>query len=250
MTSMTYSRGLRGLRWGLVLLTMAPLATLAAEEAMRSVALREVFAKGGLAMKVIAALSFVAFFLTFLFAFTLRPGALYPKRFLRDAEDAAEEGDLEALRALCASNESPAARIIESAADVLAGDSRVDYMVVRDAIEDEGVRQASALWQRIQYLQDIAVVSPMVGLLGTVLGMMHSFAGLQAGVSFANKADALAAGVGEALYTTAGGLLVAIVTMAIYAFYRGQVNRLVGGMENACSRVLRRYAVRRQVRSL
>ena len=94
------------------------------------------------------------------------------------------------------------------------------------------------------------MISPMLGLLGTVLGMMHSFAGLQAGVAFANKADALAAGVAEALYTTAGGLVVGILSMAIYAFFRGQVNRLVGGLENACNRVLRRYAVRRQVRSL
>ena len=242
--------GSRRFRFGALLLALAPVALLAAEQSLRTVPLREVFDKGGIAMKVIAVLSVLSLFLAFLFAFTMRPGTLFPKRFLRDAEDAAEEGDLEALRALCASNESPAARIIESATEVLAGDSRVDYMVVRDAIEDEGVRQAGALWQRIQYLQDIAVISPMVGLLGTVMGMMHSFAGLQAGVAFANKADALAAGVAEALYTTAGGLLVAIVTMAIYAFFRGQVNRLVGGMENACNRVLRRYAIRRQVRSL
>jgi len=242
--------GNRWFRLGALILTLAPVALLAADQAMRVVPAREIFDKGGIAMKLIAALSVVSVFLTFLYAFTMRPGTLFPKRFMRDAEDAAEEGDLEALRALCASNESPAARIIESAAEVLAGDSRVDYMVVRDALEDEGVRQAGALWQRIQYLQDIAVISPMLGLLGTVLGMMHSFAGLQAGVAFANKADSLAAGVAEALYTTAGGLVVGILSMAIYAYFRGQVNRLVGGMENACNRVLRRYAVRRQARSL
>jgi biopolymer transport protein ExbB len=242
--------GNRCFRFGALIFALTPVALLAADQAMRAVPAREIFDKGGIAMKAIAGLSVVSVFLTFFYAFTMRPATLFPKRFMRDAEDAAEEGDLEALRALCANNESPAARIIESAAEVLAGDSRVDYMVVRDALEDEGVRQAGALWQRIQYLQDIAVISPMLGLLGTVLGMMHSFAGLQAGVAFANKADALAAGVAEALYTTAGGLVVGILSMAIYAFFRGQVNRLVGGLENACNRVLRRYAVRRQVRSL
>lgn len=232
----------------------APAATASpaapAADAVRQIPLREIYEKGGVAMKGIIGLSLVSVFLSFFYAFTMRPGTLYPRRFLRDVEDAAEEGDLEALRTLCADSDAPAARIIESAAELLAGDSRPDYMLVRDAIEDEGTRQASALWQRIQYLQDIAVVSPMVGLLGTVLGMMHSFAGLQAGVSFANKADALAAGVAEALYTTAAGLLVAIMTMAIYAFFRGHVNRLVGGMELACTHVLRRCTVRRQSRAL
>ena len=75
-------------------------------------------------------------FLTFLYAFTMRPGALYPKAFIQEAEDAAEEGDLEALRAICADNDSAAARIIEAATEMLGGEGRVDYMVVRDAIED------------------------------------------------------------------------------------------------------------------
>ncbi len=235
-------------RLGAIALAVAPLALLAAEEGVRQIPLREIYEKGGLAMKAIAAVSFVSVFLSFFYAFTMRAGMLYPKRFLREAEDAAEEGDIEALRAVCANSDAPAARIIASGAELLAGDSRVDYMLVRDAIEDEGTRQASALWQRIQYLQDIAVICPMLGLLGTVLGMMRSFAGLTAGVSFANKADALAAGVAEALYTTAAGLLVAIVTMAIYAFFRGHVNRVVGGMELACTKVLRRCALRRQTR--
>jgi biopolymer transport protein ExbB len=241
---------IRCARLGALVLAVAPTALVAAEDTLRAVPLREVFEQGGVCMKIIAALSVLALFLTFLFAFTLRPGALYPRRFLQEAEDAAEEGDLEALRGVCANSDSPAARIVESATEVLATDARMDYGLVRDAVEDEGVRQATGLWQRIQYLQDIAVIAPMVGLLGTVFGMMESFSGLQAGVSFLNKADALARGVAEALYTTAGGLLVAILTMAVYAFFRGHVNRLVGGMESACNRILRRYAVRHQARSL
>lgn len=248
MTKATYA--VRCGRLCALVLTVAPVALMAAEGSLRTVPLREVFEKGGVSMKLLAALSVAAVFLTFLFAFTLRAGMLYPRRFVQEAEDAAEEGDLEALRGVCANSDSPAARVIESATEVLASDSRIDYSLVRDAIEDEGVRQATNLWQRIQYLQDIAVVAPMVGLLGTVFGMIHSFAGLQAGVSFANKADALAAGVAEALYTTAGGLLIAIVTMAVYAFFRGHVTRLVGGMEIVCNRVLRRYTIRRQARGL
>ncbi len=237
-------------RLGALVLVLAPAALAAAEEGLRPVPLREVFDKGGVCMKLIAGLSVLALFLTFLYAFTLRAAVLYPRRFLAEAEDAAEEGDLEALRNACANSDCAAARVIETAAEVFAGDGRAEYSLVRDAIEDEGVRQAAGLWQRIQYLQDIAIVAPMVGLLGTVFGMMHSFAGLQAGVSFVNKADALARGVAEALYTTAAGLLVAILTTAVYSFFRGHVNRLISGMEGACHRVLRRYALRRQSRTL
>ena len=224
----------------------APAALLAAEETTRVIDLRQVFEQGRMPMKAIAALSFVVIFLTFLYAFTMRPGVLYPKEFLREAEDAAEEGDVEALRAICADNDSAAARIIESATELMAADAAADYMVIRDAIEDEGARQAGVLWQRIQYLQDMAVVAPMLGLLGTVLGMMRSFAGLQGDLNFEDKASVLAAGVGQAMYTTAGGLVVGIVTMAIYAFFRGHVNRLVGGLESACNRVLRRFAGKRR----
>jgi biopolymer transport protein ExbB len=197
--------------------------------------------KGGTPMQVIIGLSVVAFFLILYYFLSIRGGALYPKAFLRQAEDVAATGDAEALRTLCSENDSPAAKIIGAAAEHVVGDAAANYAAVRDAVEDEGARQAGFLWQRIQYLMDVAVIAPMVGLLGTVLGMMKAFAGLKAGVNIANKADALARGVGQAMYTTAGGLIVGIGAMVVYALFRGWVNRHVGRLELACSRVIRRF---------
>ena len=119
---------------------------------------------GGWPMTVIIALSGVATAFVIYFIFTLRGNVLYPRAFVREVEDAAEEGDIEALAAICQDNDSPAAKIIGAAAEQMAGEHRADYMIVRDAIEDEGARQAGMLWQRIQYLMDVAVVAPMVGL--------------------------------------------------------------------------------------
>ena len=116
------------------------------------------------------------------------------------------------------------------------------YSYLCDAVEDEGVRQAGLLWQRLQYLMDIAVIAPMVGLLGTVWGMMVSFSGLESGVSFVNKADALANGVAQAMYTTFGGLIVGIFAMSMYDFMRGRLSKLISGMEGACDSVLRRLS--------
>lgn len=204
------------------------------------ITLGEIIEQGGSPMYFIVGLSVVAFFLIVFYLLSIRAGALYPKAFLRQAEDAAGAGDADALRTLCAENDSAAARVIGAAAEHVIGDAAASYSAVRDAVEDEGARQAGLLWQRIQYLMDVAVIAPMVGLLGTVLGMMRAFAGLEVGVSIANKADALASGIGQAMYTTAGGLVVGIGSMVVYALFRGWVNRHIGQLELACNRVIRR----------
>lgn len=202
--------------------------------------LRDVLAAGGLPLWVIVALSVIALFLVIFFLFTFRAAILYPKSFLREAEDAAEEGDLEALRAVCTANPSAAARIVAAATEQISGSGRADYIAVRDAVEDEGSRQASVLWQRLQYLMDVAVISPMVGLLGTVLGMLDSFANLQAEVGTVRPLT-ISQGVAKALITTAGGLVVGIVAMVLYALFRGRVHQLVAGLEESCSLILRRF---------
>jgi len=209
------------------------------DEVPSTITLAQVIEKGGAPMLVIVALSVVAFFLILYYFLTIRGGALYPKAFMRQAEDAAAVGDADALRTLCAENDSAAARILGAAAEHVIGDAAANYTAVRDAVEDEGARQAGVLWQRIQYLMDVAVVAPMVGLLGTVLGMMKALAGLDVGVSVANKADFLAQGIGQAMYTTAGGLVVGIGSMVVYALFRGWVNRHIGCLELACARVIR-----------
>jgi len=208
---------------------------------------------GGWTIYVLVGLSVFATFLVVIYLLTLRANVLYPKAFVRDAQDAAEAGDIEALVAICRENDSPASRIIGAAAEQMGGAQRTDYLIVRDAIEDEGAREASLLWQRIQYLLDVAVVAPMVGLLGTVLGMLDSFGGVKAelgrlgsaavtetGAMAVSPTD-LAHGVSKALITTAGGLIVGIGAMVLYAFFRGRVGKLVSGLESACSRILRRF---------
>ncbi|MBP1583596.1 MAG: MotA/TolQ/ExbB proton channel family protein, partial [Victivallales bacterium] len=140
------------------------------------------------------------------------------------------------------------AKVIGSALSLCADGQPLDMSLVREAMEEEGNYQAGVLWQRIQYLMDIAVISPMVGLLGTVWGMMVSFSGLEAGVNFANKAATLASGVSQAMFTTFGGLIVGIVAMVFYALFRGKVNRLVNQLETSCGAVVRSLAFKLQAR--
>jgi len=119
---------------------------------------------------------------------------------------------------------------------VLAGleNSSKKQSLLIEAINSEGSRQASRLWQQISYLADISVIAPMCGLLGTVTGMLWTFRelayarGLQAGQI--NPAD-LAGGIFQAMITTAGGLVIGIAATAFYSVFRGMVQRLVVSLE-------------------
>ncbi len=204
--------------------------------------LGEVIKAGGWTMMVIVLLSVLAVLLVIYFLLTMRREVLCPREFLEAAERAAASGNIGAVAALCRDNDAAAAKIIGAAAAQMSGARGGDYMVIRDAIEDEGARQAGILWQRIQYLLDIAVVAPMVGLLGTVLGMLQSFSGLDAQVGVIPTA--LAQGVAKALITTAGGLIVGIAAMILYAVFRGRLNSLVADLETACARVLHGFVNR------
>ncbi|MEA2012506.1 MAG: MotA/TolQ/ExbB proton channel family protein [Verrucomicrobiota bacterium] len=208
--------------------------------------LQDIIKAGGWPMIVIVALSILVICLLMFFILTIRRNSLMPKKFLLEAQRAAEEHDIEALEVICSdpSNNSPAASIIGAAAKQLVRDPGTEYLVIRDAIEDEGTRQAGAIWQRIQYLMDIGVVAPMVGLLGTVLGMMESFTGLQSELG-AVKPIALAGGVSKALITTAGGLIVGIAAMLIYSVLRGRVNYLINELENQCSSILNKVITKK-----
>ncbi|HQC52123.1 MAG TPA: MotA/TolQ/ExbB proton channel family protein [Lentisphaeria bacterium] len=220
----------------------APEATDApgAADAMPTLTFRKIMVDGGFIMNWILGLSFIAIALIFFYLLTMRSGVMFPKKFIMAAQDAAENGDLETLRDLCRESNSPASKIIQASLEQIIPGQPLDYERVKDAMEDEGVRQAGFLWQRLQYLMDVAVISPMVGLLGTVWGMMVSFSGLEAGMNFINKADALASGVAQAMYTTFGGLIVGIFAMASYDLLRGRLFKLLSGMESACGTVLHR----------
>lgn len=194
---------------------------------------------GGWPMYVLIGMSVVTVFLTLYFIATLRASLLQPASFIRTVETHAAAGDVTAMRDACLADGSPAARILLAALEQFELQRKADYQLLSAAMEDEGARQASLLWQRIQYILDVAVVAPMMGLLGTVLGMIKSFSGLQAELGSVIPLS-LAQGVAQALVATAGGLAVGIPAMLIYSMFRGRVLSLVTDLESTCGRVLRR----------
>jgi len=187
-----------------------------------------VIKSGGLVMFPLGLLSVIAVALIITYAITLRSHRAVPSFFLRRTATLLESGKLQACRQLCEENGSLVAGVLLAGMEV-AGRERY---VVQETMQSEGARASSLLWQRITYLADIAVLSPLLGILGTVMGMIHAFNTIAHGDEVA-KPIFLAEGISEALVTTAAGLLIAIPVMAFYFYFRGRVQNVIATAEGA-----------------
>ena len=114
----------------------------------------------------------------------------------------------------------------------LTQNSNASLAEAREIAQAEGVRLAGLWNQRISYLADIGSIAPMLGLFGTVLGMIKSFSVVASDIA-ASRPMMLADGVAEALVTTAAGLVIGIPVMAAYAFFRGRVQGMISDLEAA-----------------
>ena len=119
------------------------------EEKTGVITIEDIMVRGGWLMNVIAGLSLLAIALLFFYLLSMRQGTLYPRSFIMEAQDAAEDGDLEGLRDLCLNNGSCAAKIIGAALEQCEDGHVADHVVLRDAMEDEGGRQAGQVRQGI-----------------------------------------------------------------------------------------------------
>ena len=95
----------------------------------------------------------------------------------------------------------------------------------------EGARIAERLLSQVEWLADIAAIAPLVGLLGTVLGMFQAFGGIASDVAAGAKPMVLAQGVSQAIVTTIFGLTVAIPALVAHAFFRRRAQRRIAEIE-------------------
>lgn len=192
---------------------------------------------GGIVMIPLGVLSVITLMLIIVYFFTLRRGAIATGRYMTTADALLRKGDYYGLLAVSNRHSEAVARIMRRTLDFLAKNPKATLSEAREIAETEGTRQTAGINQQIVYLADIGTISPMIGLFGTVLGMIKSFHAVALDVT-ATKPAMLASGVSEALVATAGGLLVGIPAMAAYAFYRGRVQRLIAELEAATTQLL------------
>jgi biopolymer transport protein ExbB len=122
---------------------------------------------------------------------------------------------------------------------IAAGLREVDggWPVVEKAMEDATAEQTARLYRKLEYLSVIANIAPMIGLLGTVVGMIFAFQEV-ASTQGAARAAQLASGIYHALVSTVGGLIVAIPSLAAFAVFRNRVDQYVAESAYAAQQVL------------
>jgi biopolymer transport protein ExbB len=147
-----------------------------------------------------------------------------------------KENIVEAL-SICEATPGPVARLVKTA--ILTRDRGREG--VREALEEVGAVEVPRLEEKLALLATIAQLSPLVGLLGTVMGFLTLFQGLQQAGPLANAGD-LAGGVWEALLAMAFGLAVAIPAYAGHNYLVNRMNSIVLDMEKSSTEILNALA--------
>lgn len=165
----------------------------------------------------------------------LRRGRVIPKPFVQRFLKLLEEGELDKDEALqiCEENGSPVAMVFAHGVRKWGKPS----VEVEQAIIDGGERQVSSLRRHLRVINGVATVTPLIGLLGTVWGMLESFNQISIAGAMGNT-EQLASGIALALVTTAAGLIVAIPSLIIYMYLSGRVDDLVMKMDDLAQRVV------------
>ncbi len=197
----------------------------------------QIFEAGGIMMFPLALLSVATVVLVLLYLLTIRRNAVVSDRFMNNAEALIRKRDYLGLIGYCHRQNECMARITQKALEFMTKNSGASFGEVREVAESEGSRQAGLLSARVTYLADIGSIAPMVGLLGTVLGMIKSFMHISKGFEGARQLQ-LASGVSEALITTAAGLMIGIPALVFYSIFRGRVQKYVSELEAASTHLM------------
>jgi len=192
----------------------------------------DLIVKGGVFMYPIILCSIVALAVFLERLWVLRRSHILPEDFIRNVRELLQKEKISEAVFLCQGDTSSIAKIF------LAGlkSAQKGMWLVKEAIEERGAREATALEKNVAILSTIANLTPLLGLLGTVSGMIKTFNAISLH-GIGNPAP-LAGGIAEALITTATGLCVAIPTLVCYRFLKDKASALVFEMEENSIRLV------------
>src|SRR5512143_3864132 len=185
----------------------------------------EIMKSGGIVMVPIVLCSILALAITLERLWTLRDQKVVPEELTDKIWQWVENRTLSDKQVMALQQHSPLGRVLAAG---LANRHR-DRLVMIEAIEDAGRHVMHDLERYLSPRATIASISPLLGLLGTVMGMIRTFRAVT--ISGIGDPSALAGGIAEALVCTAGGLIVAIPSLMAYRYFRGKVDGLVVDME-------------------
>ncbi|MBO4557507.1 MAG: MotA/TolQ/ExbB proton channel family protein [Bacteroidales bacterium] len=184
--------------------------------------------KGGWLMIVLVILSIVAVYVFAERLYAINHAAKVDKNFTKDITDYLQDGKKKSALALCKKSDTPVARMLEKGIERM-GRPLHD---IQAAVENVGNLEVARLEKGLPILASIAGGAPMIGFLGTVIGMVQAFFNMsQAG----NNIDItlLSGGIYTAMITTVGGLIVGIIAYFCYNYLTSRVSDVVYKMENS-----------------
>ena len=158
---------------------------------------------------------------------TIRSAKIAPDSLVEEVRTAMEQGDVMKALKHCEDNPVPLSNILS------AGFTNVEegFEAIQDAVGVAADLEGEQLMQRVNYLNVVGNLAPMLGLLGTVQGMIFAFASLAVAAEGAARQAALALNISQALFTTAAGLSVAVPAVAFFYFFRNKATKIILGME-------------------
>ena len=189
--------------------------------------LMEMAVKGGWLMLVLLALSIIAIYIFGKKWWMIHQASQIDDNFMRDIRDYIHEGKIKSALSLCERYDSPVARLVEK------GISRIGRPLddIQAAIENTGNTEVARLEKGLPILGSISGGAPMIGFLGTVLGMVQAFFNMaQAGSNI--DITLLSSGIYTAMITTVGGLIVGILAYFGYNYLTSNISDLVFKMES------------------
>lgn len=193
----------------------------------------ELIGKGGVVMWPIFICSIIALAIALERFYTLRHIAVVAREFLDLVRGALRENRIQEALQTCDATHAPIARVVKAGL-VKHNRSKDD---IREAIEDSGRLEVPRLERYLAGLGTCAQVAPLLGLLGTVQGMIKCFAAIESSKGMVNPSD-LAEGIGNALITTFAGLVVGIPALVAYNYFVSRVDTMIVEMEVGASEVV------------
>lgn len=183
--------------------------------------------KGGPIMIVLAVLSLVCIYIFIERAIVVNRAAREDQTFMQRIRDYIHDGEIESAFNLCKKNNSPYARLVAK------GISRIGRPVndILAAIENTGNIEVAGLSKGLPWLATTAAGAPMLGFLGTVIGMVEAFYAIAAEGNSANIAT-FSSGIYTALVTTVAGLVVGVVALFAYNYLVARINSVMNMLES------------------
>lgn len=192
----------------------------------------ELLKAGGILMVPIVICSILALAIILERFWTLRPQRVAPPEIMAELWRWIKAKDLNSRKLKALQTSSPTGRVLASG----LMNARHGREIMKESIEQEASQVIHELERFLNPLGTIATITPLLGLLGTVVGMIKVFTEIQ--VIGLGNAQALSGGISEALFTTAAGLSVAIPALIAHRYFIRRVDALVVGMEQEAIRLV------------